>query len=70
LELGLDQLPAGTLDALVKLADPLAAAMNEVANDVKADKLQNIQGVGALLMQKLGPIIQQMQQGGGGGGGG
>lgn len=68
MELGLDKLPAGTLDTLVKFADPLAAAINEVANDVKADKLQTIQAVGVSLMQKLGPVIQQMQQGGSGGG--
>jgi len=68
MELGLDKLPAGTLNAIVKLADPLSAAFNEVANDVKADKLQTIQAVGVALMQKLGPIIQQMQQGGPGGG--
>lgn len=68
MELGLDKLPAGTLNALAKVADPLSAAINEVANDVKADKLQTIQAVGVALMQKLGPIMQQMQQGGPGGG--
>lgn len=68
MELGLDKLPAGTLDALVKVADPLSTAINEVANDVKADKLQTIQAVGVALMQKLGPIMQQLQQGGPGGG--
>ncbi len=68
LELGLDKLPAGSLDAIVKIADPLSAAINEVANDVKADKLQTIQAVGVALMQKLGPIMQQLQQGGSGGG--
>lgn len=66
MELGLDKLPAGTLDAIVKLADPMSAVFTEVAADVDADKLQSIEAVGVAIMQKLGPMIQQMRQGGGG----
>ncbi|MFO0836327.1 MAG: hypothetical protein U0638_15275 [Phycisphaerales bacterium] len=71
LEMGLERLPAGILDALIKVADPMAAAYDEVTADVNTGKLQSIQAVGVALIQKLGPIIQQLQgQGGGPGGGG
>ncbi|MCC6969191.1 MAG: hypothetical protein IT434_03135 [Phycisphaerales bacterium] len=70
LQVDLGELPPAARDALVRMAEPLAAAFREVAEEIKADKLQSIQAVGVSLMQKLGPIIQQMQQGGGGGGGG
>lgn len=71
LEMGLERLPAGILDALLQVADPMAAAYDEVTADVNSGKLLSIQAVGVALIQKLGPIIQQLQgQGGGPGGGG
>lgn len=70
LEVGLEKLQPAVLDALLKVADPMAAAFDEVAADVNSGKLLTIQAVGVALMQKLGPVIQQMQQSGGGPGGG
>lgn len=68
LELGLEKLPPGSLDAIASIAEPLGAAFDEVTADVESGKLQSIQAVGVALMQKLGPILQRSQGGGGGGG--